>query len=76
MLKDYYRTEDIAETLGATRDIVYLLRDYGLLHMSRFSRSFGVDSEELKDFLEWARDKDLTNEDRIRFWAMNAKRDS
>lgn len=73
MLKDYYKTEEIAETLGCTKETVYLLRDYGLLHMSRFSRSFGTDADELHRLLEWARDKDLTNEDRVRFWAIQQK---
>lgn len=73
MLKDYYRTEDIVEATGATRDTVYLWRDYGLLEMSQLSRSYGCTADELKRFLTWAEGKKLTNEDQIRFWSENKK---
>ena len=71
MTKDYYTTQDIMETTGASRETVYLWRDYGLLQMSRLSRSFGCSADELNRFLLWAEEgnKQIHNEDHIRYWS-------
>ena len=69
MTKDYYTTQDIMDVTHASRDTVYLWRDYGLLKMSQLSRSFGCSAAELKRFLDWAEGKKLVNEDEINYYA-------
>ena len=69
MSKDYYTTQEIMEITNASRDTVYLWRDYGLLHMSQLSRSYGCTKDELQRFLSWAEGKKLNNEDHIRYWS-------
>lgn len=69
MTKDYYTTQDIMDVTHASRDTVYLWRDYGLMKMSRLSRSYGCSAAELKRFLAWAEGKELVNEEQIHYYA-------
>lgn len=70
MFKEFYTISEIAEVTHIDKRIIYALRDYELLKMTKIGSRWGTTGTELERFLNWALGKRMANREEVAVLAL------